>query len=177
MPVILTLTQFGNPVLRKAAKPVTKRFINSPQCKTLIEDMFRTMHSVSGIGLAASQIGESIQLAVIQLEAGPSRPNLKTSDRIVIINPKITRSSKEMTSDWEGCLSFDGVRGRVPRPREITVRYLNQKGEKVTRKVRGLLARAFQHEIDHLNGTVYIDRVRDTKTIMTYEEFLKRVVR
>ena len=137
--------------------------------------MFRTMHSVEGIGLAAPQVGLSYRLAVIELGPTKVRRGLKPSPRIVMVNPRIIKRSKEVGEDWEGCLSFEGVRGRVPRALSVTVRYTDEKGEPVERKASGLLARAFQHEIDHLDGRVYVDRMRDMKTLIAYSEFLKKI--
>ena len=142
--------------------------------------MFGTMHATNGVGLAAPQIGLGMQLAVIEVDATPARPGLKASGRIVMANPKILERSERITEDWEGCLSFGGkrcARGKVPRHYGITVRYIDEQGKTVTRKASGLLARVFQHEIDHLNGVLFVDRMPDMKTLMTYDEFLRRVVR
>jgi peptide deformylase len=179
MKKILPLTEFGNPILRKKGRLISQDQITSMQLKELAELMFATMHATNGIGLAAPQVGLSMQFAVIELDATPARPNLKPSGRIVLFNPKITARSKKLVDDWEGCLSFGGkrcVRGRVPRSQSITVRYTDQNGKTVTRKASGLLARVFQHEIDHLNGILFVDRMRDMKTLTTYDEFVRRMV-
>lgn len=139
--------------------------------------MLYTMRRVGGVGLAAPQIGESLNLAVMEIRATPTRPDLKKKGPITIVNPKITKYSKAVVEDWEGCLSFKNVRGCVPRSKEITVLYLNEKGEKVKEKASGLWARIFQHEIDHLNGKVYVDRIKDMKTLMTFSEFKQRVMK
>ena len=134
------------------------------------------MRHADGVGLAAPQIGLSYQLAVI--EAGAQRAKRKgqkiRTERIVIINPKLLKASKEKTYDWEGCLSCDGIRGKVARHKKLTVRYVDERGLAHTRTVSGFLARVFQHEIDHLNGVLYVDRMDDMKTLSTVAEFRKR---
>ena len=174
---ILKRTQFGNPILRSKAKIVPLKFLKTAKGKTLIKRMIYTMRRTNGVGIAAPQIGQALQIAVIETRPTPTRPKLKHKGPIVIVNPKITKYSKKKVGDWEGCLSFNGVRGNVPRSKEIAVRYYNEKGEKFIEKVTGLWARIFQHEVDHLNGLVYIDRIEDTKTIMTMSEFKKRVLK
>jgi peptide deformylase len=105
------------------------------------------------------------------------KKNQKKNERIVIVNPKIVWKSKEKSHDWEGCLSLEGVRGLVPRHRKIRVRYTDEKGGRRERAVSGFLARVFQHEIDHLNGALYVDRMNDMKTLMTVGEFRKQAPR
>lgn len=174
---VLPRTEFGNPILRKRAKAVSQAYLKSPAFKKLVKEMIYTMRRVHGVGLAAPQIGQSLQLAVIETRPSEFRPKLKKKGPIVAVNPKILSYGKEEAKDWEGCLSFEGVRGRVPRPKEITVEYSNEKGEKVVEQAKGLWARIFQHEIDHLNGLTYVDRIQDTKTLMTIGEFEKRVLK
>lgn len=173
---VLPRAEFGNPILRAKAKQVPLSFLKTKKFHELKKEMIYTMRRTHGVGLAAPQIGEPLAIAVMEMRRTPTRPNIEKKGPIVLINPKITKYGSEKVADWEGCLSFNGVRGLVPRPETITVEYWNEVGEKVTEKVTGLWARIFQHEIDHLNGTVYIDRVSDTKTIMTLSEFKKRIV-
>lgn len=173
---ILARTHFGNPILRKKAKKVSVAFLKTPKFKKLEREMIHTMRRVDGIGLAAPQIGQPFALAVMETGPTKTRPNIKVRGPITIINPKIISYSKEKKREWEGCLSFEDVRGNVSRPKSITVSYLNNKGEKIREKAEGLWARLFQHEIDHLNGIVYLDRMEDMKSIMTLQEFKKRIV-
>jgi peptide deformylase len=174
---ILPITQLGNPILRKKAKPVPAKWIGTAEFLAFTEAMFRTMHAVDGIGLAAPQVGVSFRLAVIEIGPTKTRPGQKRGERIIMVNPKIMAHSKESSEDWEGCLSFEGVRGKVPRFRSVRVRYTNEAGKAIERIASGLLARAFQHEIDHLDGRAYVDRVKDTKTLITYQEFITRIVK
>ena len=135
------------------------------------------MRRTNGVGIAAPQVGQPLQIAVIETRPTPTRPRLKHRGPIVVVNPKITKYLGGRANDWEGCLSLTGVRGKVPRTKEITVQYHNERGEKIKEKATGLWARIFQHEIDHLNGITYIDRIKDTRTIMTLSEFKKRILR
>jgi peptide deformylase len=173
---ILPRTEFGNPILRAKAKKVPLSFLQTTKFKTLAKNMIYTMRRSGGVGLAAPQVGESLQIAVMEIRTTPTRPNQKHQGPIVIVNPRITSFSKELEKGWEGCLSLKGVRGLVPRPKSITVQYYNVDGEMVVEKASGLWARIFQHEIDHLNGLGCIDKM-DTKTIMTIAEFKKRVLK
>ena len=166
--------QFGDPILRMKAKPVPLALIKKPGFPKLIAQMFYTMRRAEGIGLAAPQIGLSLQLAVIQLAPTTNRKKLKVGEKIVLINPKLLRASKEKAYDWEGCLSLNGARGEVPRHKTITVRYKDEKGSMHTRTVSGFLARVFQHEIDHLQGALYVDRMDNMKTLSTLGESRKR---
>lgn len=174
---ILPRTQIGNPILRVKSKKIPINFIGKVVFKKLVKQMIDTMRNVKGVGLAAPQIGKSISLAVLEMKPSPMRPKLEKKGPIIIVNPRIIKYSEEKENDWEGCLSFKGVRGKVPRSTAITVEYHNEKGEKITEKAKGFWARIFQHEVDHLNGIVYVDRIVDTKTIMTLGEFKKRILK
>lgn len=169
--------QLGNPILRVKAKKVPLKFLKTSKGKKLIKEMIYRMRKSDGVGLAAPQINHSIQLAVLETRPVKNRPNLKQKGPIVIANPKIIRYSKEKISDWEGCLSWEGICAKVPRSKNITVTYFNVEGKKVKELASDFWARIFQHEIDHLNGIMYIDRVEDTKTIMTLAEFKKRLLK
>ena len=169
---ILPRTQFGNPILRAKAKTVPAAFLKTTVFKSLVKDMFRTMRHDHGVGLAAPQIGLPIRLAVIQAPGTKEKKGL----RRVIINPKIIAHSKNIQLDWEGCLSFPDGRGQVPRWASIKIKYMDEKGKQIVETHRGYVARIFQHETDHLYGTVYVDRMTDMKTLMTHKEFIKRIV-
>ena len=164
---VLRRTQFGNPILRARATPVPLAFLKTAAFRTLVKQMFHTMHRAHGVGLAAPQVGKSIRLAVIR-GGGVRR---------VIVNPKILSKSPQKALDWEGCLSFPDGRGKVPRARTVKVRFTDVHGRVRTETHRGYAARIFQHEIDHLDGKVYVDRMTDMRTLMTHKEFVKRVVR
>jgi peptide deformylase len=141
----LKIVQYGHPVLRKKAKPIRKV---TKEMQGLVADMTETMREGNGIGLAANQIGEALALAVVDLGEGPT----------VIINPQIVAREGEQVS-VEGCLSMPGLHGDVRRAERIKVKARNRHGKPITIEAEGLLARVLQHEIDHLNGVVFIDRV------------------
>lgn len=169
---ILKRTQFGNPILRKKAKAVPLKHIHTTSFIKLVEQMFCLIQDI-GVGLAAPQISKSIRLAVIDIHPLPHRP-LVTPIKRVLINPIILTYSKSTEADYEGCLSCDGICGSVPRSTRITVCYYNEKGKKCTETATGFLARVLQHEIDHLNGVLYVDRMKDMRTLITTEEYSKR---
>ncbi len=174
---ILPRTLFGNPILRSKAKKVPLKFLKSAKGKKLIKNMLYTMRRDNGVGLAAPQIGQPLSLAVMEMRPSVNRPKLKRKGPIVVVNPKILKYSKNKINGWEGCLSLRGIRAMVPRAKDITVEYYNENGKKVVEKASGFWAIIFQHEIDHLNGLGYMDRIKDTKTIMMFSEYKKRVIK
>ena len=153
------IVQADNPLLRKKSKKV-KRFGRALQ--NLIDDMVETMHAVRGLGLAAPQIGVSQQVIVIQLPEDEEDP--QSGKLYVLCNPEIVKTAGEEESE-EGCLSVPGFVGDVQRAAVVTVKGLDRHGKKIRIKAEGLLARAFQHEIDHINGALYIDRVDSPEKI------------
>lgn len=172
----LPLTYFGNPILRKKAKKVPISEIKKASFQKLIRQMFSTMRKASGVGLAAPQIGKSIQLAVIEIKKTDIRSRVPLKPT-VIINPEVISRPKLKISDWEGCLSFPAVRGLVPRHKLIKVKYLSELGEKQVLDLKDFQARVFQHEIDHLNGILFVDRMKNMRTLMVLNEFKQRVLK
>ncbi len=169
------LTQFGNSILRKRQKRVPNAFLGAQSFRTLVKKMFFTLHHARGVGLAAPQIGKDMALAVIEVKKTKLRPDVVPLKKTVIVNPKIISYSRVAEYDWEGCLSLKDVRGLVPRAKEITVEYRDGSGKKIIKKLEGFQARVFQHEIDHLNGILYVDRMDDMRTLITKEELEKRI--
>jgi len=177
----LNIVQAGEPVLRERGRELTKDEIKSPQIQQLIELMRDTMHEAPGVGLAAPQVGVSIQLAVIEDRpeylSHHSEEELKELQRSavpfhVIINPKLTLLGNESAQFFEGCLSVEGFQAIVDRALNVRVECLNERGEEKTINAHGWYARILQHEIDHLNGTLYIDRMK-TRTLSTSENMLR----
>lgn len=157
---VLPITQYGNSILRLQSQSVPYSRIQSADLGELVQLMFYTMEQVDGVGLAAPQIGKSIQLAVIAFEGHHTRPDMMPIPKTILINPRIVDASDELVSDWEGCLSFSGATRRlVNRHKGITVEYMNDRGNLQTAEYHGFTARVFQHEIDHLMGMLYIDRI------------------
>ena len=164
------IIKMGNPVLREIAEDFSPKEILSEDTQSLVEDMWDSMEAAGGIGLAAPQIGISKQLAVIRLQEQSDRyPDMKDSEDFVIFNPKITVLDKTEQGFWEGCLSIPGLRGYVERPRNIRVDYLDEDAKPKSIEIDEFLATVFQHEIDHLIGRLYVDRMKDITTL-TYED-------
>ena len=171
--------QVGDPVLRQGARTLAREEIRSREIQDLIESMRETMYDAPGVGLAAPQIGLPLQLAVIEdkpeyVKDAPSA-FLKERERKpvpfhVIVNPKLTLGGGETVSFYEGCLSLAGFTAVVPRARSVRVECLDHRGEPKVIEVSGWYARILQHEIDHLNGTVYIDRMY-SRTFSTVDGF------
>ena len=171
----LEIVQTGNPVLRKVARQMSVAEIRSDNTRLLIEQMRDTMRDAPGVGLAAPQIGESIQLAVIEDRVDylkdVSSEELAARQRApvdfhVIINPKLSIVGNSTAQFFEGCLSVEGYQAVVDRALNVRVECSNERGEAVTINAQGWYARILQHEIDHLNGTLYVDRMK-TRTLTT----------
>ncbi len=174
------IVQAGNPVLRKQSRFLTKEEVTSPAIQTLIEIMRETMREAPGVGLAAPQIGEPLQIAVIE-DRSEYLKEMALEKRIelqrspvpfhVIINPKLSFVDDSSAEFFEGCLSVSGYQAVVKRALKVRVDCLNERGEGITINAKGWYARILQHEIDHLNGTLYIDRMYP-RTLTTAENML-----
>ena len=165
------ILKLGNPILRQTSKELTKEEILSSEIQELIPKMWDVMKNAGGIGLAAPQIGISIQLAVIKLESDSERyDNLENSEEFVIFNPKLEVIDEQKQGFWEGCLSVPGLRGYVERPRKLKIKYLNGNADEKEVVVEDFLATVFQHELDHLFGFLYVDRLNSTKDLVFEEE-------
>lgn len=173
---ILPRTEFGNPILRREAKRVPEKFLKTKEFENLVRAMFQTCRML-GVGLAAPQIGVPLQLAVLEVPAGDGRSRDRGYPATVLVNPKIVAHSAKKVLGWEGCLSCPGMRGEVPRYAWVKVKYTNESGEEKTVTVRSFPAKVFQHEIDHLNGLVYIDRMKDFKKLITEKEYIRLMSR
>ena len=177
MKKLLTLTEFGNPILRHRAKSVPLSYLKTKEFKELEQQMIHTMRKAQGVGLAAPQVGVPLRIAVMEMRKTPTRPDIEHKGPITIINPVIKKFGAKTEKGWEGCLSLEHVRGEVGRSASVAVEYINSDGTKVVEHASGLWARIFQHEIDHLDGVVYVDRMHDMKTLMTVGEFKRRVLK
>ncbi len=157
---IRKVARLGHPVLRRVGRPLRTEEFGSEELQRLIEDMRDTMKEYGGIGLAAPQIHESLQLAIIGFSEESARyPKMGHLPLTVIINPVVTVLDKEPQGFWEGCLSVPGFRGLVFRPRKIRVDFQDESGNVCDLVAEDFLATVFQHELDHLAGVVYVDRV------------------
>ena len=155
---ILPICKWGNPILKKQAVEVTEI---TPEITTLVSNMFATMQSRNGVGLAANQIGvaKKIFVAAIPNEIGPP-------SKYTFINPVIKFENKKKESESEGCLSFPGIYGKIERSIEIEINGMNLSGQKIKLSAKGFLARVFQHELDHLTGTVFIEKMGPVERLM-----------
>jgi len=163
--MILPIVKFGDPMLRTKGKAIEKI---TPEIKRLIDDMFETMYDAAGVGLAAQQVGQSLQLTIIDVRAVKDRPSTMEIDGkpvevaahmpLVLINPKITPFGNPAKGP-EGCLSFPEIYTDITRPESVEVEATNAEGKPIRFKAGGLLSRAVQHEVDHLNAILFIDRM------------------
>jgi peptide deformylase len=177
--MILPIVQAGEPVLRQQARPLRPNEIRSREIRELIADMKETMHAAPGVGLAAPQVGRNLQLAVIEDRSEYTKDwtpqQLADRERKpvpfhVIINPRLTLLGDERVEFFEGCLSLTGLMALVARAQRVRVECLDEKGEPRTIEASGWYARILQHEIDHLHGNLYVDRMYP-RTLMTVENY------
>ena len=170
---ILKVTRLGHPVLRKVSQEISVKELKTAAMQKFIDDMIETMKEYDGVGLAADQVFTSKQVAVLEVADNPRYPKKPKVPLTVLVNPQITPLSDEMEEDWEGCLSVPDMRGRVPRYKSIRVQALDRRGKKLDFVANDFHARVIQHEFDHLNGKVYLDRMRDLSTLTFLQEFAR----
>ena len=170
---ILKVARLGHPVLRRVTAPLSQVDLQSAALQQLIDDMIETMKEYDGVGLAADQVHESKQLAVLEVADNPRYPSKPNVPLTVLVNPSVMPLSDEMEDDWEGCLSVPELRGKVPRYRRIHVSAWDRHGRELDFIAEDFHARVIQHEYDHLNGKVYLDRMRDFSTLTFLQEFTR----
>ncbi|MCO8167244.1 peptide deformylase [Pseudomonas sp. 21LCFQ02] len=159
--MIREILKMGDPRLLRVAPPVPASLIGTPELQTLIDDMFDTMQSVGGVGLAAPQIGVDLQLVIFGFERSARYPDAEAVPRTILLNPVITPLDDALEGGWEGCLSVPGLRGVVERHRRIRYEGVDPQGVPIQRIAEGFHARVVQHECDHLIGRLYPSRVTD----------------
>jgi peptide deformylase len=165
------IVEVGAPVLRERAREVAAEELAAPEVQKLIDEMIETKRAAGGAGLAAPQVGESLRIAIAEVEPdNPRYPYKPPLPLTVCVNPVIEPLDDELTLINEGCLSVPGLRGEVPRHAAISVRYLDREGVEHEEVKRGLTAGTFQHEVDHLDGVLFLDRA-DPRTLTTWEQF------
>lgn len=165
---IREILRMGNPILLKEAEKAEK--FDTPEIHELIMDMIETMKDAQGAGLAAPQVGESIQLVIFGVDKNERYPEAEEVPFTVLINPVITPLNQEKEDDWEGCLSVPGMRGVVPRYKTINYKGFDQYGNEIDRDVEGFHARVVQHECDHLFGILYPSRIENMKLFGFHDE-------
>jgi peptide deformylase len=167
---ILKVSRMGHPVLRQPTQEISPEQIKHPALQKLIDDMIETMIDEEGIGLAAPQVFQPLRLVIF----GDPEPDPEDEEAIpltVLINPHWLEQSEEKAEAWEGCLSVPGMRGVVPRSTSVTLEALDREGECVELHAEDMFARVLQHEIDHLDGVLYLDRMTDMRRLAFMEEF------
>ncbi len=165
---ILKIARMGHPVLRRSAEPVPDAAL--PELRQLIGDMSDTMHDAPGVGLAAPQVLVGVRVMLYRAPADRIGEDDTVVPDTVLINPEITPLTDHMVLGWEGCLSVPGFRGLVPRSTHIGYRGLGPDGSRIEGEARGFLARVIQHEFDHLDGVLYIDRMHDLRLLVHEDE-------
>jgi len=173
MPILRQIAQLGQPVLRGVAGRVTDPA--DPAVQAIIDDMLVTVADANGVGIAAPQVFEPLSLFIVSSHPNPRYPHAPEMEPTAMLNPEIIWVSDEKEPGWEGCLSIPGLRGLVPRHRRICVRYLTRQGELREEEYADFLARVFQHEFDHVQGMVFIDRVESTLDLVTEKEYFRRL--
>jgi peptide deformylase len=171
MPILRQIAQLGQPVLREPAGRITDP--HDPFVQAVIDDMLVTVADANGVGIAAPQVFEPLSLFIVASHPNPRYPQAPQMEPIAMINPELIWVSDEKEAGWEGCLSIPGLRGLVPRHQRVGVRYLTRWGELREDEYGDFLARVFQHEFDHVQGMVFIDRVESTLDLVTEKEYFR----
>ena len=165
------IAQIGHPILRTRAREVTHEELLSAPMQTFIDDLIETMHHANGAGLAAIQIYGPVRICAIEVRDNPRYPYKPNIPLTVLVNPVLTPLDEETFDNYEGCLSVPNIRGVVRRNARIRVQAWDRLGNVIDTEARGLRACTFQHEVDHLDGVIFVDRVTDPKTLSTWTEF------
>ncbi len=173
---ILKVARIGHPVIRTAAKPVPKEAFRDALFQKLVDDMRETMYEYEGVGLAGPQVHESWRLAVIEVAASDDRVRAEVPF-MVVVNPVVTPLGDEREAGWEGCLSVPDLRGVVSRLRKLKLEALDRHGKPYSLEASDFFARVIQHECDHLDGNVYLDRMSDMRSLTFIKEFEDHVAR
>ncbi len=171
MSQVREIVQLGAEVLRLTAAEVLD--IHAPVIQNVLSDMLTTLADTHGVGIAAPQIAASWRMLVVASRPSARYPHAPEMQPTIMINPRFEPVSTAKESDWEGCLSIPGIRALVPRYKQIKISYLDRAGNAVEQHLSGFIARVFQHEYDHLDGLLYLDRVLDNRDIISETEFAK----
>lgn len=167
------ILQLGHPTLRKRAQQVID--LQDPQIQQLIDELIHTVQQANGVGIAAPQVDESYQIMIVASRPNPRYPHAPEMEPTALINPTIVDHSVETVLGWEGCLSVPGVRGLVPRYQSITIDYTDRTGSLQRMTLTDFVARIFQHEYDHFQGIVFLDRVESSKDLISEAEYQARM--
>ena len=168
------IIKLGNPILRQ--KAVVVENVQDEKIQNLIDELITSVVQANGVGIAAPQIATSYRLFIVASRPNTRYPHAPEMQPTAMINPQIVAHSSEMVKDWEGCLSVPGIRGLVPRYQTIEVEYTDRNGSSQKQELTDFIARIFQHEYDHLEGLVFLDRVENNQDLISEEEYQKSVV-
>src|SRR5579884_491274 len=168
------IVQVGDPVLRGRARQLAPDEIASQETQRLIDDLVETMRAAGGAGLAAPQVGVPLRIFVVEVRDNPRYPYKPAIPLRVLVNPVVRPLGDGTFPSYEGCLSVPNLRGLLDRHADVEVSYTDRDGAEVVERVTGLSAGTFQHELDHLDGILFVDRVTDPRTLTTWDEFRRR---
>jgi peptide deformylase len=168
---LLKIAQIGHPVLRQRARELSREELLSPETQQFIDDLVETMRDASGAGLAAIQVYNPVRIVAVEVKDNPRYPYKPNIPLTILVNPVLEPLGEERFENYEGCLSVPNLRGVVERWAEVHVTGWNRDGSVFDQVIRGLSAGTFQHECDHLDGMIFVDRVRDPRTLTTWAEF------
>jgi peptide deformylase len=165
------IATIGNPILRQVARKLTREELERPETQRFIDDLVETMLDANGAGIAAPQVHESISVCVLHVKDNPRYPYKPNIPLTVLVNAEVEATATETFLNYEGCLSVPNLRGEVPRFTEVRVRAWDRQGQPLDIQARGLTAGTYQHEIDHLQGKLFVDRVVDPTSLCTWQDF------
>jgi peptide deformylase len=168
---IRKIATIGHPVLRQVARKVTRDELMAPDTQRFIDDLVETMHDANGAGIAANQVYESIQICALHVQDNPRYPYKPNIPLTVLVNPALTALTEETFDNYEGCLSVPNLRGVAPRFTIVRVQAWDRSGNDIDVVIKGLTAGTYQHEVDHLAGKLFVDRVVDSTTLATWADF------
>jgi len=168
---ILKIATIGHPVLREVARALSPEELASAETQRFIDDLVETMFDANGAGIAANQVFRPIRVAVVFVKDNPRYPYKPNWPLTILVNPEVTPTTEDTFMNYEGCLSVPNLRGEAPRYCGVHVRALDRAGKPLDFDVKGLTAGTFQHELDHLDGKLFVDRVTDTRSLATWADF------
>ena len=165
------IATIGHPVLRQRAREVTREELASPEVQRFVDDLVETMRDANGAGIASNQVHEPVRICAVEIHDNPRYPYKPNWPLTILVNPVVEATTDETFDNYEGCLSVPNLRGQVPRFTGVRLRAWDRAGAEIDRRVSGLMAGTFQHEVDHLDGKLFVDRVVDTRTLCTWADF------
>ena len=167
----LRIAQIGHPVLRQPTRTLTREELLSEQMQSFLDDLVETMREANGAGLAANQVYQSLRICTVEVRNNPRYPYRPNIPLTILVNPILTPVGDETFVNYEGCLSVPDLRGQVRRHCEVKVDAWDREGNSISTVVKGMTAATYQHEVDHLDGKLFLDRVEDATSLVTQENF------